>query len=122
MARYLGPKCKLSSREGTDLFLKSGIKPLENKSIISIEGSNLFRVVDTDELIDDKGKFKLPTGTLTLKGEVYTAGAVQPEKLFNFASINNDQEINNKILELEQKFELKFDMLDCPTPIITTFS
>ncbi len=31
MARYLGPKCKLSRREGTDLFLKSGIKPLENK-------------------------------------------------------------------------------------------
>ncbi|MCI0653190.1 MAG: 30S ribosomal protein S4, partial [Methylococcaceae bacterium] len=23
MARYLGPKCKLSRREGTDLFLKS---------------------------------------------------------------------------------------------------
>ena len=83
----------------------NAVKPLENKSIISIEGSNLFRVVDTDELIDDKGKFKLPTGTLTLKGEVYTAGAVQPEKLFTFASINNDQEINNKILELEKKFE-----------------
>ncbi len=31
MARYLGPKCKLSRREGTDLFLKSGIKPIENK-------------------------------------------------------------------------------------------
>ena len=31
MARYLGPKCKLSRREGTDLFLKSGIKPLEAK-------------------------------------------------------------------------------------------
>ena len=83
----------------------NAVKPLENKSIISIEGSNLFRVVDTDELINDKGKFKLPTGTLTLKGEVYTAGAVQPEKLFSFANINNDQEINSRILELEQKFE-----------------
>ncbi|MDH3509513.1 MAG: 30S ribosomal protein S4 [Gammaproteobacteria bacterium] len=31
MARYLGPKCKLSRREGTDLFLKSGIKPLDSK-------------------------------------------------------------------------------------------
>jgi small subunit ribosomal protein S4 len=31
MARYLGPSCKLSRREGTDLFLKSGIKPLESK-------------------------------------------------------------------------------------------
>ena len=31
MARYTGPKCKLARREGTDLFLKSGVKPLENK-------------------------------------------------------------------------------------------
>ena len=25
MARYTGPTCKLARREGTDLFLKSGI-------------------------------------------------------------------------------------------------
>ena len=31
MARYLGPTCKLSRREGTDLFLKSGIRPLDSK-------------------------------------------------------------------------------------------
>ena len=31
MARYLGPTCKLSRREGTDLFLKSGLRPLESK-------------------------------------------------------------------------------------------
>jgi len=31
MARYLGPKCKLSRREGTDLFLKSGIRSHEDK-------------------------------------------------------------------------------------------
>jgi len=31
MARYTGPSCKLSRREGTDLFLKSGIRPLESK-------------------------------------------------------------------------------------------
>ena len=31
MARYLGPKCKLSRREGTDLFLKSGVKSLDAK-------------------------------------------------------------------------------------------
>src|SRR5690554_5652319 len=31
MARYLGPKCKLSRREGTDLFLKSGIRSLDDK-------------------------------------------------------------------------------------------
>ena len=31
MARYIGPKCKLSRREGTDLLLKSGVRPLESK-------------------------------------------------------------------------------------------
>ena len=31
MARYLGPKCKLSRREGTDLFLKSGVRSYEDK-------------------------------------------------------------------------------------------
>ena len=30
MARYIGPKCKLSRREGTDLFLKSGARALES--------------------------------------------------------------------------------------------
>lgn len=31
MARYIGPTCKLSRREGTDLFLKSRGKSLESK-------------------------------------------------------------------------------------------
>jgi small subunit ribosomal protein S4 len=31
MARYLGPKCKLSRREGADLFLKSRASSLETK-------------------------------------------------------------------------------------------
>lgn len=31
MARYIGPKCKLSRREGVDLGLKSGARPLESK-------------------------------------------------------------------------------------------
>ena len=42
MARYLGPKCKLSRREGTDLFLKSGIQPLENKcKLNTVPGSKV---------------------------------------------------------------------------------
>ncbi len=31
MARYTGPKCKLSRREGIDLFLKSARRPLDSK-------------------------------------------------------------------------------------------
>ena len=36
MAKYTGPKCKLSRREGTDLFLKSGSKPLESKCKLEV--------------------------------------------------------------------------------------
>lgn len=32
MARYIGPKCKLSRREGTDLQLKSGVKSFDVKT------------------------------------------------------------------------------------------
>ena len=31
MARYIGPKCKLSRREGRDLLLKSGIRAHDTK-------------------------------------------------------------------------------------------
>jgi len=31
MARYRGPTCKLARREGTDLFLKSPVRPIETK-------------------------------------------------------------------------------------------
>ena len=31
MARYIGPKLKLSRREGTDLFLKSGVRAIDSK-------------------------------------------------------------------------------------------
>lgn len=35
MARYLGPKLKLSRREGTDLFLKSGVRAIDSKCKIN---------------------------------------------------------------------------------------
>ncbi|AFP85584.1 ribosomal protein S4, bacterial/organelle type [secondary endosymbiont of Heteropsylla cubana] len=31
MARYLGPKLKITRREGTDLFLKSGVRTIDSK-------------------------------------------------------------------------------------------
>ena len=36
MARYRGPTCKLARREGTDLFLKSGVRPLESKCKLEV--------------------------------------------------------------------------------------
>ncbi len=36
MARYTGPRCKLSRREGTDLFLKSARRGLDTKCKLSV--------------------------------------------------------------------------------------
>src|SRR5262245_64716501 len=41
MARYTGPVCKLSRREGTDLFRKAGVKPLENKCKLTVPPGGL---------------------------------------------------------------------------------
>ena len=37
MARYIGPKCKLARREGTDLFLKSARRSLDSKCKLDVK-------------------------------------------------------------------------------------
>ena len=69
MARYLGPKCKLSRREGTDLFLKSGIKPLENKCKLSVppggvKGERRTRLSDYGLQLREKQKLRRMYGVL----------------------------------------------------------
>lgn len=44
MARYLGPKLKLSRREGTDLFLKSGVRAIDTKCKIEQPLASTVRV------------------------------------------------------------------------------
>ena len=69
MARYLGPKCKLSRREGTDLFLKSGIKPIESKcKLNSIPGSKVGsrreRLYDYGNQLREKQKLRRMYGVM----------------------------------------------------------
>ena len=69
MARYLGPKCKLSRREGTDLFLYSGIKPIENKCKLntipgSKVGSRRERLSDYGIQLREKQKLRRMYGVL----------------------------------------------------------
>ena len=64
------------------------IAKLDNKSIIKIEGTKSLRIVDTNLLTDEAGKFKMPEGTMTVNGNIFTAGAVQPEKLLSFETID----------------------------------
>lgn len=62
MARYLGPKCKLSRREGTDLFLKSRARPLESKCQIDktpgIQGARPGRMSDYALQLREKQKLR----------------------------------------------------------------
>jgi small subunit ribosomal protein S4 len=69
MARYTGPKCKLSRREGTDLFLKSGTKPLESKCKLQVppggvKGERRTRLSDYGLQLREKQKLRRMYGVL----------------------------------------------------------
>jgi len=69
MARYTGPTCKLARREGTDLFLKSGVKPLESKCKLSvppggIKGERRQRLSDYGTQLREKQKLRRMYGVL----------------------------------------------------------
>ena len=68
MARYLGPKCKLARREGTDLFLKSGVRPIDSKcKVETIPGQNnqrRSRLSDYGVQLREKQKVRRTYGVL----------------------------------------------------------
>ena len=62
MARYIGPKCKLSRREGTDLQLKSGVRALDTKCKIETapgqHGARRGRLSDYGVQLREKQKVR----------------------------------------------------------------
>ena len=68
MARYLGPKLKLSRREGTDLFLKSGIRAIDTKCKIDnapgVHGARRGRLSDYGVQLREKQKVRRIYGVL----------------------------------------------------------
>jgi small subunit ribosomal protein S4 len=84
MARYLGPKCKLSRREGTDLFLKSGVKSLESKCKLEvppggIKGERKQRLSDYGVQLREKQKLRRMYGVLERQfRNYYTKAAGRP--------------------------------------------
>ena len=69
MARYLGPTCKLARREGTDLFLKSGIKSLDAKCKLetlpgATAGRRRARISDYGLQLREKQKLRRMYGVL----------------------------------------------------------
>lgn len=68
MARYLGPTCKLSRREGTDLFLKSGVRALDSKckaeNVPGVHGARRGRLSDYGLQLREKQKVRRTYGVL----------------------------------------------------------
>ncbi len=68
MARYLGPKLKLSRREGTDLFLKSGVRAIDTKCKIEQapgqHGARKPRLSDYGVQLREKQKIRRIYGVL----------------------------------------------------------
>lgn len=68
MARYIGPTCKLARREGTDLFLKSGVRPLDTKCKIDyvpgVHGQRRSRLSDYGVQLREKQKVRRIYGVL----------------------------------------------------------
>ena len=68
MARYIGPKCKLSRREGTDLYLKSGMRPIDSKCKLDTppgqHGAKRTRLSDYALQLREKQKLRRMYGVL----------------------------------------------------------
>ena len=81
MARYLGPKCKLSRREGTDLFLKSARRPLDSKCKLESRpgqhGAKQNRVSEYGTQLREKQKIRRMYGVLERQFRTYFAEAAR---------------------------------------------
>ncbi|MDH3342684.1 MAG: 30S ribosomal protein S4 [Gammaproteobacteria bacterium] len=68
MAKYTGPKCKLSRREGVDLELKSSLRPLESKckldQVPGQHGARRTRLSDYALQLREKQKLRRIYGVL----------------------------------------------------------
>ncbi|HIM58401.1 MAG TPA: 30S ribosomal protein S4 [Gammaproteobacteria bacterium] len=83
MARYTGPTCKLARREGTDLFLKSGIRSLDSKCKLTqlpgVHGANARRQKGTEYGLQlrEKQKVRRIYGVLEKQFRLYYKKASQ---------------------------------------------
>jgi small subunit ribosomal protein S4 len=81
MARYIGPKCKLARREGTDLFLKSRGKSLEGKCKLDQQpgqhGQKRSRMSDYATQLREKQKLRRIYGILERQFRNYYAAAAR---------------------------------------------
>ena len=99
MARYLGPKLKLSRREGTDLFLKSGVRAIDTKCKIETipgqHGARRGRLSDYGVQLREKQKVRRIYGVLEKQFRNYYKQAARlkgntGENLLNLLEVRLD--------------------------------
>ncbi len=82
MARYIGPKCKLARREGTDLFLKSARRSLDSKCKLETKPGQHgqksgMRMSDYGNQLREKQKLRRIYGLLERQFRRYFAEAAR---------------------------------------------
>ena len=82
MARYIGPKCKLARREGTDLFLKSARRSLDSKCKLDVKPGQHgqksgMRQSDYGNQLREKQKLRRVYGVLERQFRRYFAEATK---------------------------------------------
>ena len=82
MARYIGPKCKLARREGTDLFLKSARRSLDSKCKLDSKPGQHgvrsgLRLSDYGKQLREKQKLRRTYGLLERQFQRYFAEAAR---------------------------------------------
>jgi small subunit ribosomal protein S4 len=81
VARYTGPKCKLSRREGTDLFLKSARRSLDTKCKLDSRpgqhGAKSTRISEYGTQLREKQKIRRMYGVLERQFRTYFDKAIQ---------------------------------------------
>jgi len=82
VARYIGPKCKLARREGTDLFLKSARRSLDSKCKLDSKPGQHgvksgMRMSDYGKQLREKQKLRRTYGVLERQFQRYFTKAAQ---------------------------------------------
>ena len=81
MARYIGPKCKLMRREGTDLYLKSRVRSVDSKcnmeKVPGQSGDRRRRLSDYGVQLREKQKVRRLYGVLEKQFRNYYAAAAR---------------------------------------------
>ena len=92
MARYRGPSLRLSRREGTDLYLKSGVRAIESKCNMDtqpgVHGARRGRLSDYGLQLREKQKVRRMYGVLEKQFRNYYKKAASSKALKNFQFFN----------------------------------